>query len=234
MPVLTPNLASLWVGLVTPVDSSIARPLVGSLVHDAVKHEDDAATLLGDPPDGPMGFDVAVREATSTVDPKRWSRTLLQVGGQVAACALAGSLFSNPESAWYKSIRKPAWQPPKLAFPVVWTALYGVITVATTSAIVDLEEGGEHDEADGLRKALAVNLALNAGWSGLFFRSKNPPLATAGAAALAASSADLTRRGAKAGPGKAIGLGAYAAWCTFATALSAQIVRLNPRRRRRP
>ena len=55
-----------------------------------------------------------------------------------------------------------------------------------------------------------------------------------GAAALAASSADLTRRGAKAGPGKAIGLGAYAAWCTFATALSAQIVRLNPRRRRRP
>lgn len=234
VPVLTPNLASLWVGLVTPVDSSIARPLVGSLVHDAVKHEDDAATLLGDPPGGPMGFDVAVREATSTVDPKRWSRTLLQVGGQVAACALAGSLFSNPESAWYKSIRKPAWQPPKLAFPVVWTALYGVITVATTSAIVDLEEGGEHEEADGLRKALAVNLALNAGWSGLFFRSKNPPLATAGAAALAASSADLTRRGAKAGPGKAIGLGAYAAWCTFATALSAQIVRLNPRRRRRP
>ena len=79
-----------------------------------------------------------------------------------------------------------------------------------------------------------MNLALNAGWSGLFFRSKNPPLATAGAAALAASSADLPRRGAKAGPGKAIGLGAYAAWCTFATALSAQIVRLNPRRRRRP
>ena len=37
VPVLTPGLASHWVGLVTPVRAAIARPLVGSLVHDAVK-----------------------------------------------------------------------------------------------------------------------------------------------------------------------------------------------------
>ena len=33
VPVLTPGLASHWVGLVTPVASGVARPLVGSLVH---------------------------------------------------------------------------------------------------------------------------------------------------------------------------------------------------------
>jgi tryptophan-rich sensory protein len=64
----------------------------------------------------------------------------------------------------------------------------------------------------------------------MFFRAKNPPLAVAGALALASSSADVARRAAAAGPGKAIGLGAYAAWCGFATLLSAEIARLNPGR----
>jgi len=34
LPVLTPGLASLWVGLITPVDAALARPLVGSLILD--------------------------------------------------------------------------------------------------------------------------------------------------------------------------------------------------------
>ena len=72
---------------------------------------------------------------------------------------------------------------------------------------------------------------LNAGWSGLFFRAHHLPLATAGAAVLAGSSVDLARRAAQAGPGKAAALGAYAAWCTFATALSAAVARRNPGRR---
>ena len=41
VPVLTPRLASLWVGFVTPVPSAIARPLVGSLVHEVVCAEHD-------------------------------------------------------------------------------------------------------------------------------------------------------------------------------------------------
>lgn len=233
VPVLTPRLASLWVGLVTPVESAVARPLVGSLIHDAVKSEDDAGDLLGDPPGGPMGFDEAVEQATRTVDPKRWGRNLRQVGGQVAACAVAGSLLTDPENAWYRRLRKPSWQPPTLAFPVVWTALYAVITVAATSAIADLEEEGRQEEADAFKTALPLNLALNAGWSGLFFRARSPELATAGSAALAASSIDLARRGAAAGPGKAVGLGAYAAWCVFATLLSGTITRLNADRRSR-
>src|SRR5690606_7144358 len=41
LPVLTPGLASHWVGLVTPVPRQIARPLVESLLHSCVI-EDDA------------------------------------------------------------------------------------------------------------------------------------------------------------------------------------------------
>src|SRR5690606_1844249 len=39
IPVLTPRLASLWVGLVTPVPWQIARPLVESLQHPCVMRD---------------------------------------------------------------------------------------------------------------------------------------------------------------------------------------------------
>ncbi|WP_432560429.1 tryptophan-rich sensory protein [Granulicoccus sp. GXG6511] len=229
VPVLTPGLASHWVGLVTPVSKHIARPLVGSLIHDAVKHENDAAELLGDPPGGTLGFEAAVARATAHLDPGRWGRTLTRIGAAVAACAAVGSVLTKPNGEWYAQLRKPSWQPPAAAFPLVWTTLYVLITVAATATSADLEESGAADDAAAFRRALWVNLVLNAGWSGLFFRVHNLPLATVGAAALAASSADLTRRGAKAGPGKALAFGAYAGWCTFATALSGTIARLNRR-----
>ncbi|MEU4568165.1 SDR family oxidoreductase [Micromonospora sp. NPDC023956] len=60
---LTPALSSHWVGLVTPVPNRIARPLVESLVQEAVAHEHDIARYVPDPPGGLTGFDEAVRLA---------------------------------------------------------------------------------------------------------------------------------------------------------------------------
>jgi hypothetical protein len=65
VPVLTPRLASLWVGFVTPVPSGIARPLVGSLVHEVVCAEHDLDTLVGAPPGGALGYDEAVEAAVA-------------------------------------------------------------------------------------------------------------------------------------------------------------------------
>ncbi|MEV0727288.1 SDR family oxidoreductase [Polymorphospora sp. NPDC050346] len=64
---LSPGLSSYWVGLVTPVPGSIARPLVDSLVHEAVAHEHDIARYVPDPPGGPIGFDEAVRLALAKI-----------------------------------------------------------------------------------------------------------------------------------------------------------------------
>ena len=63
LPVLTPWLASHWVGLVTPVDAGVAKPLVGSLVHEVVRREHDLDELVGLPQEGLVGFDEAVRRA---------------------------------------------------------------------------------------------------------------------------------------------------------------------------
>jgi uncharacterized protein YbjT (DUF2867 family) len=63
VPVLSPGLSSLWVGLVTPVPSGLARPLVESLRHEVVCREHDIAAYVPDPPAGLLGFDEAVRLA---------------------------------------------------------------------------------------------------------------------------------------------------------------------------
>jgi uncharacterized protein YbjT (DUF2867 family) len=67
VPVLTPGLSSLWVGLVTPVPGAIARPLIESLRHEVVSTEHDIAAYVPDPPGGLLGFDESVRLALQHV-----------------------------------------------------------------------------------------------------------------------------------------------------------------------
>ena len=230
VPVLTPRLAGLWVNLVTPIPAGLARPLVGSLVHEAVCHEEDVLEAIGPPPGGRAGFDEAVRSAVRELDPGRWGRTLARTSAVVGAAAVVGSVLTDPGSRWYRRLDTPGWQPAPAAFPAVWTALYADVAVMTAAASAELAESGRADEARDLERALAVNMALNAAWSGLFFRARRPWLAAAECAVLTASSVDLARRTAATGRGKAAAVGAYAAWCGFATVLTATIARRNPRR----
>ncbi|MFF9581076.1 SDR family oxidoreductase [Streptomyces achromogenes] len=67
VPVLTPRLSSLWVGLVTPVPASIARPLTESLRHEVVCREHDIEQYVPSPPGHPIGFDHAVRLALQRI-----------------------------------------------------------------------------------------------------------------------------------------------------------------------
>jgi hypothetical protein len=67
VPLLTPSLSSHWVGLITPVPSSIARPLVDSLIHEVVCKEHDIAEYVPDPEGGLTGFERAVELALTRV-----------------------------------------------------------------------------------------------------------------------------------------------------------------------
>ncbi|NHA66579.1 NAD(P)H-binding protein [Phycicoccus flavus] len=68
VPVLTPSLASHWVGFVTPVPTGLAQPLVESLLHEVVCHEHDVEDLIGPPPGGHLSFDRAVTDAIAGDD----------------------------------------------------------------------------------------------------------------------------------------------------------------------
>lgn len=226
-PVTTPRLAARWIGLATPISRALAEPLIESLDHDTVVSERDLDDLVGRPPGGLTSFDDAVRSAARGTDPWRFLRTLAGCTAAVAACAVAGSIGTTPRSAWYSSLRKPAWQPPGAVFPIAWTTLCALIAAGSALTLADLEESGRADEARSFRRALGINLVLNATWSWIFFRFHKLPAATVTAAALAASSGDLARRAGKLGPEKRLMFLPYAAWTTFATALTAAVTRLN-------
>lgn len=81
VPVLTPYLSSLWLGLVTPIYARVGRKLIASIVHPTVV-TDDAAR--GDFAVSPVGVDEAVRRALESDErafaATRWSDALSSAG----------------------------------------------------------------------------------------------------------------------------------------------------------
>jgi len=77
VPVLSPWLSSLWVGLITPVPASLARPLVESLRNTVVASDHDISEHVPDPPEGLIGYERSVALALTKIKdldvPTRWS-----------------------------------------------------------------------------------------------------------------------------------------------------------------
>jgi uncharacterized protein YbjT (DUF2867 family) len=63
LPWLTPTIASLWVGLVTPMPSGLARPLIESLECDAVTANHDVHSVIAPPKGGLTNYRDAVERA---------------------------------------------------------------------------------------------------------------------------------------------------------------------------
>ncbi|MGA0986176.1 MAG: SDR family oxidoreductase, partial [Candidatus Nanopelagicales bacterium] len=106
VPLLTPRLSSLWVGFVTPVPGSIAKPLVRSLINEVVCENSDIKNYISDPDDGLTSFEKAVDLALTRIKEAqvstRWSSA--SVPG-----APAEPMPSDPEWAGgtlYRDIQK--------------------------------------------------------------------------------------------------------------------------------
>jgi len=69
LPFLTPTIASLWVGTVTPIPPGLARPLIESLECDAVMRNSDVNTIIAPPPGGLIGYRRAVELALQRETP---------------------------------------------------------------------------------------------------------------------------------------------------------------------
>ncbi|HET7477350.1 MAG TPA: TspO/MBR family protein [Dermatophilaceae bacterium] len=154
-----------------------------------------------------------------------FTKTLPVTAAATAACAVLGAAASRDvDSDWYRSLAKPSFQPPGQVFGLVWTPLYADIAI---SSAVALDAAPDSSAATAYRRALGLNLLLNTGWSVVFFRLHRVGAAVAAAAALTASSADLARRTYAADRRAGLAIAPYAAWCGFATVLSAAIWRRN-------
>jgi tryptophan-rich sensory protein len=142
------------------------------------------------------------------------------------ACFLAaglGSLLTMVSlESWYTGLAKPSWNPPPWVFGPVWTALYAMMAVAGWLV------WRRHKTARRLAlRWFAVQLALNVGWSAVFFGLQMPGLAFVEILALCfAIAATLTTFWQVSRPAGIL-LVPYLLWVSFAVALNLAIWRLN-------
>jgi benzodiazapine receptor len=159
--------------------------------------------------------------------PSPWRRRLVDiaiVATPVAVGGLSGVLTAGSIRGWYRTLRRPDWNPPDWVFGPVWTTLYAMMGVA----LVQVVRSEEDRVARQVGLVLFVlQLVLNFGWSWIFFVNHDlfgalvEILALWLAIAATIASFAAVRRSA------AALLVPYLAWTTFATALTAAIWSLN-------
>ena len=150
--------------------------------------------------------------------------SLLALAGFLVLCfavAALGGLTTTPNIPnWYAGLAKPSWTPPSWVFGPVWSVLY--LSMAVAAWLV-------WRKGDALMPLIlfAVQLALNAAWSWLFFGMHSPSAAFVDIVllwvAIAATTAVFWRRSPVAG----ILFVPYLIWVSFATVLNFAIWRLN-------
>ena len=93
------------------------------------------------------------------------------------AAALASSLVAaigatlSQVGPWYWGLTKPAWTPPDFAFGIIWTLVFGLITISGAYALSTAPDNASRNR---IIAAFAFNGFLNIVWSLLFFRMQRP------------------------------------------------------------
>ncbi len=146
----------------------------------------------------------------------------------VAAAGLAGAANGpqRPSTAlWYAILRKPPLNPPG---PVVGAA-WGVLELLLIGAGYRLLRArGSHERTASLR-AWGLNLAGLAGYPYLFFGEKRLASSAAASAAMLGSAGALVMEARKVDLPAAAMSAPLVAWLAFATFLSEELWRRNPR-----
>ncbi len=161
---------------------------------------------------------------TATTAPIKQASALVVILLICFAAAALGSVATTPNiPTWYATLAKPSWNPPNWLFGPVWTMLY--ISMAVAAWLV-WRRGGLQ-QARWPLTLFAVQLALNAAWSWIFFWYHMPGLAcieiVALLLAIAATTTTFWPRSKVAG----MLMLPYLGWVAFAAVLNYSIWRLN-------
>jgi translocator protein len=152
------------------------------------------------------------------------------------AGAIGGWVTSDSLATWYKTLRKPAWNPPTWLFAPVWTLLYLLMGVASWlvwqrgQSSGYLEQWLHRRKAGSVRAALTlygIQLLLNGGWSWIFFAWRRVDLALADIVVLWGLTLATLVRFAQIRPLAGWLLVPYQLWVSFAMLLNATIWWLN-------
>ncbi len=156
--------------------------------------------------------------------PVEWPKLLLSVALCLAVGIVAGLATAGGVRDWYPTIAKPAWTPPNALFGPVWTLLYALMGVSLY--LIWRAGRGDRDNRATLL-LFAVQLALNAGWSFLFFSFQAPGPALVEIVLLWLAIAATITVARHLSRLAALLLVPYLLWVSFAFALNAAVWRLN-------
>lgn len=135
-------------------------------------------------------------------------------------CAGAtGALF--PPGQWYERLSKPTWVPPNWLFPVVWTTLYILMSIA--AARVAGQPGSAYAMA-----FWALQIAANALWTPVFFGLRRLKAAIPVMAVLWVAVAGCLVTHLSVDVWAGLCFVPYLVWVTVAGALNIAMVQLNP------
>jgi tryptophan-rich sensory protein len=167
--------------------------------------------------------------ARTPTDRSSWQKAgalALIAAGPTLAAVLGARASKDGLGAWYRSLRKPSWNPPSSVFGPVWTVLY---TAMAVSAYRVWRQPASRARTTALA-LWVVQLALNAAWSPLFFARRKPKAALGDVAAMVPAVGAYALAAARVDRPAGWMMLPYLGWTSFATALNAAIVRRNPRR----
>ena len=138
--------------------------------------------------------------------------------------AVGGVATSRSVGDWYESLDRAPWNPPSWVFGPAWTVLYALMAVA---AWLVARQGLSDSAVQAALTLYAVQLALNLGWSIVFFGLRRPGLAliVIGALFLAVAATAVAFHAIS--PAAAWLLAPYLVWVAFAASLNAWIAFAN-------
>ena len=168
------------------------------------------------------------RPADAAERVRRTMRTpppLLLTSAAVALTATVGGAADRRPLAVVPAVGQAVVATTRGGVGPVWSALYVLLAGAGARTLVRLEQ--IESARNRYVTAYAVNLILNAGWSWTFFRAKKLVPALTEVLLLEASTVDLARQSMQVDHAAGVALLPYAAWVTFATALTAELARRN-------
>ncbi len=170
---------------------------------------------------------------------QQWWALVIALALPFAAAAIGARSTNQSVNTWYRTLRKPSWNPPSWVFGPVWTTLYTLMGIASwlvwrsgTGPMLENGELVEPDKKATVNSALTlygVHLIFNTLWSVLFFGKRNIKWALAEVIVLWGLIGATTVRFYQIKRVAGLLLVPYLLWSTFAAVLNATIWKMNRR-----
>jgi len=150
---------------------------------------------------------------------------MVSVAVPLGAGFASGFLTKDEVDGWYKDIKKPKWNPPNWLFGPAWSVFYLSMGIASWSV---------WRSGAGRATPLALygaQLALNLAWTPLFFKAHALDASLLDITALLGIATAATVKMSQQANPKVVAplMAPYLGWVAFATALNAELLRLNPK-----